>query len=306
MKKIIISICVLVTLFGCTAKENEIKIVTPTGAPALAFLEEMDSPNFETNSSPSNIISMMNSNSDKDIVVIDAISGIKAINNGAPYKLAALLTFGNFYIAKTGNDDDVMSKGDKIVLFGKGITPDIIFHYLFNDEFDDSIEYVNAVADAGKVLASGKNFETGNTIDYVFIAEPILTTILNNQEANTYGKAGVYLDIQEEYKKISGSSMIQAGLFVKDGSMVDEYLNNLENSINKLLNDETYVNSLLADKDEDIIATIYGLKTKQIKIALKKNSVSLGYKNAIDLKEDINNYLSLYNMETLDEEKIYK
>ena len=63
--------------------------------------------------------------------VIDTVNGIKAIEKGANYKLAASITFGNFYIASTGIDeDDIMDKDDYIVLFSMGATPDLIFHYV--------------------------------------------------------------------------------------------------------------------------------------------------------------------------------
>ena len=50
-----------------------LKIVCPTGAPAVAFYNQAENPNFETNSTPSNIVAMMNESSNKDIVVIDII-----------------------------------------------------------------------------------------------------------------------------------------------------------------------------------------------------------------------------------------
>ena len=83
-----------------------LKILCPTGAPAVAFYNYAKDSNFETNSVPKNIVSEMNQNSTKDIIVIDTVSGLKAINNGAPFKIASTITFGNFYIASTGNDDN--------------------------------------------------------------------------------------------------------------------------------------------------------------------------------------------------------
>lgn len=305
MKKLFTIILIFILASCSTSKE--VSIVCPTGAPSLAFLNEIDNPNFETNSVATNIVSLMSNGSDKDIVVIDTLSGVKAIKNGAPYKLAATITFGNFFIAATGTDDNnLMDKGDKIVIFGQGMTPDVIFHLIFNNEFDDSIEYVNAVADAGKVLASSKNFESGSTIDYVFIAEPVLSTILNNKDALTYGKASIYMNIQDEYKKLTGSELVQASLFIKDGFNDKDYLNRLNENINKLLNDENYVNELIADKDSDELSTIYGLNSNLIVNVLNSNSINLGFKGAYDNLEAINFYLNLFNEEGINEEEIYK
>ena len=84
-------------LVGCNKNVEDIQIISPTGAPSIAFYEQAGNKNFQTNGTPSNIVSMMTSSSDKDIVVIDTVSGIKAINAGANFKIAATITFGNFF-----------------------------------------------------------------------------------------------------------------------------------------------------------------------------------------------------------------
>ena len=188
---------------GCVKKQTveTVKVICPTGAPAVAFYTHFDDENFETNGTPSNIVSFMNETSPYDAVVIDTVSGIKAINNGAPFKLLSTITFGNFFIASTGHDEDgVMDASDKIVLFGKNQTPDLLFHYIYGTDYDASIEYVTAVSDAAGCLASGKNVATGSDVDYVFVAQPVLFATLNNKNAPTYGKSGVYANIQDEYK----------------------------------------------------------------------------------------------------------
>ena len=324
MKKILLCLLVLISVCACSAVKEEtannavenledyskLTIVTPTGAPSLGFLNYIDSPTFETNSTVNNILSMMTSTSSKQVVVIDTISGIKAINKGAPYKLAANLTFGNFYIASCGNDDNsIMDKGDRIVLFGQGTTPDVIFHYLYGNEFDEGIEYVAAVSDAGKCLAAGKNFETGNEVNYVFIAEPILTTILNNKEVPTYSKAGIYANIQEIYREKTGKNMIQASMFVKsDGSIkdIDSFYNYFSNNINSILTDPGYVETLLENKSDEEVSSIYGIKPAMIKNVLTKNTVGLGFIKAYDNKESIDEFISLFNLEKTNEEIYFK
>lgn len=312
MKKII-SLLLLIFLTSCLNIKNKnsaLKIIAPTGAPSLAFLNEAQNDNFETNSVPTNIISMMNETSDKDIIVIDTISGLKAIDSGAPYKLAATITSGNFYIAACGNDiDKTMNKGDKIVLFGQNLMPDIIFHYLYGNEFDEEIEYVSSVGDAGKVLASSKNFETGNDINYVFIAEPILTTVLNNKEVATYQKAYTYLNIQDEYYKKTNKSLISASLFIKNDAnkdSIDAYLENLEKNINKLLNDQEYVDELLKANNTDELTSVYGLNSNMIKDVLKDNSIGLCFIKASENVNVLNEFINLFGMDSINEEIIYK
>lgn len=317
MKKILVIFVLLVSLFGCKKVETVVDynysnmgIVTPTGAPSLAFINSIDDPTFETNSNISNIVSMLTSSSDKRIVVIDTISGIKAIKKGAPFKLAANITFGNFYIASTGNDENgLMGEEDNIVLFGKNTTPDLIFHYIYGNKFDNSIEYVNAVSDAGKCLAAGKNLETGNSVDYVMIAEPVLSTILANKETPTYGSASIFVNIQEEYKKISGEEMIQASIFVKDDGYIkdaEDYFYYLDSNINKILNDKEFVDECLKTKSDEEITSVFGINRKMIANALSTNSIGLGFKKAYENKDAIDAFIKIFDLEETDEEIYFK
>lgn len=298
----------LICLTSCNVDHSTLKIVCPTGAPALAFYNNVENANFETNSTPSNIVSMMNGNSNYDIVVIDTVSGIKAINNGANFKLAVTLTFGNFYLAATGNDENsTLDKDDVVILFGQNQTPDLLFNKIYGEGYN--VEYVTNVQDAAKCLASGKNMITKSTVDYVFIAQPALYTILNNKDAPTYGNASVYANIQEEYKKITNYDLVQASLFVNvnsDSKMVDSFLKDLEKDINNLLENP----SLLSDKIDftsQELSTKYGVNFKACEQLLNDdNAIGLGYKKAIDNKENIDNFISLFNLGTTNEEIYYK
>ena len=277
----------------------------------MCFYKEALNSNYETNSTPKNIISMMTSSSDKDIVVIDTVSGIKAINSGSPYLLAATITFGNFYIASTGNDEDkVMDKDDTIVLFGEGQTPDYLFHYLYGDQFDGSIEYVGNVQDASKCLASGKNLATESLVDYVFVAQPVLYSVLNNTQAPTYGKASVYVNIQEEYKKKTNNlSLIQASLFVKnttDRKLVDAYLSSLEENINLAISSPEVVKEHMNQLSSEEATSLFGINSNVACEVLKdNNALGLGYKSAKENKEAIDKFISLFGMEETNEEIYY-
>ena len=116
-----------------------------------------------------------------DIVVIDTLSGLNAIKDAdAPYQILATITFGNFYLVGTGNDDDqTIDADDKIVLFGQNQTPDKLFKFLYPNF--TNITYVTNFQESGKCLCSGKTTNGAEDADYVFVAEPILTNILTNQ-----------------------------------------------------------------------------------------------------------------------------
>ncbi|MCQ2087556.1 MAG: hypothetical protein MJZ37_05765 [Bacilli bacterium] len=295
---------------GCSRVEfieSTVKVICPTGAPAVAFYNHASDENFETNGAPANILSFLNASSPYDVVVIDTVSGLKAIKNGAPYKMHSTITFGNFFIASTGNDEDeTMSSDDKIVLFGKNQTPDLLFHYIYGNQYDDAIEYVNAVTDAASCLASGKNVLTGSDVDYVFIAQPALFSTLNNTNAPTYGKSAIAANIQELYKnKTNNKSIVQASVFVKNGSNCDEYLEILKSDIETLLDFPTEVETALGSVDEDEVKAKYGVPARIMKaVVANNNGLGLGFKKARDNLADINNFINIFGLEGINEDYV--
>ena len=297
-RKLLLSCLLSLLLVGCK-NTNNITILTPTGAPALAFYTEINNPNFNTNATPKNILAKFNENGE-DVIVIDTISGLKAINNGAPYKIAATITFGNFYLASTGNDDNnELDLTDNIVIFGKDQTPDILFNYIYGDGYN--LFYVDSVANAAKCLISGKTLDNNNDVDYVFVAEPVLTNALNNNK-----NATIYHNIQEKYKeKSNGNELIQASVFVKDNTdkNINKYLDNLNNNIDKLLKDSSLLNKDVKDDDFNLK---YGINPNIAKKTIENgNRIGLGFKMALDNKENIKAFANLFNV-NLNEEKIYK
>lgn len=318
MKKIIV-ILISLMLAGCAtnikeeSKEKQLSIVVPAGAPSLAFYNELDNEHFNTGDAAS-IIPELKGENGSDIIVIDTVNGIRALNAGANYKLAATLTFGNFFIASTGNDDNgVMDSDDYIVLFSQGTTPDLVFHYIYGNEFDSNIHYVQAVSDASTCLIKGINISDDEHsideepyVDYVMIAEPALTAAMSQNE-----NVSVYANIQDEYaNKSGGLQMIQASVFVSnkvEESQIDSYLNSLETTINELLeNPELFADATSTLEDVEV-KEIFGVPNAKIATkVLKTNTIGLGYKKAYDNKEAIDAFVSLFGLEETSEEIYFK
>lgn len=313
MKKLVILAIPLLALSACGkhVDASNQNIVCPTGAPAFAFYKQCQNPNFETNSVPKNIVAMMTETSNKDFVVIDTVSGVQAIGKGAPYKLAASLTFGNFFIASTGNDEDgKMDAGDKIAIFGKGATPDLLFHYIYGTTYDSGIEYdgLSNVQDAAKCLITGKNEATGSSIDYVFIAQPVL---LNALAKNS--KAAVYANIQEKYQEKSGGKrLIQASLFIKnsaDKSIAKQFMKDLESDVKAALKNPDVIteeiNKVLTTEES---SALYGVNPELAVKAIKAdNGLGLGYEKSYSIKADIDAFLKdIQGINETSEEIYYK
>ena len=307
MKKNYLFLLSLLLLAGCNNKNESVKdstdtsfdvsIISPTGAPALAFYNYQNSDKYETNATPKNILATMTENG-KDIVVIDTISGLKAIDNGAPYKIAASLTFGNFYLASTGNDDNnALDKDDKVIVFGENQTPDLLFKYLYGTDYN--VSYVDSVATAAKTLISGKTIDTKEDVDYVFVAEPVLTNALKNNQ-----NAKVYANIQDLYKeKTNGKELVQASLFVKNTTNEKGYKNFLS-SLKKDVEDVIANSELMTTNDEEAFTSKYGIASSLARVTIaKNNAIGLGFKYALENKDNIANFCKLFNYE-LNEESI--
>lgn len=287
---------------------EDFSIVTPTGAPALAFYNYASYKNFETNSVPTNIVAMM-SKGEKDVVVLPTNTGVQAIvNSKAEYKIAATITFGNFYIVSMNNDDNqTMDANDTILLFQKNNVPDKIFHYVYGDSLNNALHYVSAVSDAASAIIGGKftdpDLGTELVPNYVMIAEPALSNVVSKK-----GDAiSVYANVQEEYKKKSNNAeLFQASVFVKSSleyEKVHLFLKGLESDIKDAIADPSKMSAGMS-KIEDA-ATVYGVAPAMAESVLRKNNgMGLGFKLAKENKDAINTFLGIFGINNVDE-KIY-
>lgn len=308
-QKIILLTLTSLLLTGCgtTTHELPFKILVPNGAPAVAFYNYATDANFETNGTPTNIVAMMTENSEYDVIVIDTTSGIKAIGNGSPYKMAATITLGNFYLASTGRDADGMTVGDKIILFGnENAVPSKIFHYLYGTDYDSGIEYVTNVAMASACLVSGTNTATSSNVDYVFIAQPVLYKAL---QANA--SASIYKNIQTEYASKSGNlPLMQASIFVKnsaDKTEVNGLLKTLKSDISKGVDDPSKIKEGIDQlEDKDLATSRFGVDSTTIEAVMSTNGLGLGYMNSFDNKSAVDAYIALFSMGATSEEIYYK
>ena len=318
MKKIIIPLILAsMTLVACQTNKDtsseevpaydrsSLSIVTPTGAPALAFYNYAGLDNFETNAVPTNIIAMMAAGQ-KDVVVLPTNAGVQAIKTkGAQYNIAATITFGNFYIASMGNDaDNVMNEGDTILLFQKDNVPDKIFHYVYGDAFDTNIHYVSAVSDAAAACISGTfvDADTGTNMvpNYVMIAEPVLTNVLSKKDT-----VSVYANIQEKFKEKSGDKEIfQASVFIKNSldkvDLAKSFLSSLKEDIEGAIAEPSKLSEGMNKANN--AAELFGVAPAMAENVLKKNNgMGLGFKYAKDNKEGIENFLSIFGITGIDE-----
>lgn len=279
--------------------------VTPTGAPAIAMSFFSGFENFQTNSDPTNILAMM-TKGNADLAVLPTNVGVQAIRQGnLPYKIHSTLTHGNIYIASTGNDKNgIMDADDYIVSFQKGAVPDKIFHFVYGETYENALHYVSNAQEAAKCLKMGKNLaDDGKTVDYVVLAEPALTNVLE-----TTPNASQYADLQELYKvKSGGKEFYQASLFVKTDLDIHTFMEpvrgNLNISIREMNEDPNKVVELM-NKNSNPEAT-FGVKPEIAKKLFENgNKMNIKYSGANENIEGLNFFLSLFGMEPLTYEEI--
>lgn len=318
MKKYLSLIAVALALTACNTNSSNqgtgefdrtsLSIITPTGAPALAFYNYSGSERFETNSNPAEGIIPQMVTGQKDVVVLPTNAGMQAIlNKKAEYQIAATITFGNFYLVSMNNDTNkTLDADDTILLFQKGNVPDKVFHYVYGDDYNSNIHYVTAVSDAAAAVNAGffADAETGNNIvpNYVMLAQPVLTTVLNKNADKGYV---VYADMQAKYKeKSNNQALFQASVFVKkslDRKVVTSFLDSLKADIDAAIKNPDVIQEAL--KDAQDAQTVYGIAPAMATTVTKNNNgMGLGFERAINNKEAVETFLKLFGIEGFDEE----
>ena len=292
------------TLVGCNKAQPELSIMTPTGAPALAFYNHVTDAKFETNSVPNNILTEMVGAS-KDVVVLPTNVGVKAIvSQNVQYKIAATITFGNFHVAATGHDDDgVMGADDYIVLFQKNNVPDKLFHAVYGNSLDAGLHYVDDVSWAAKCLIQGKDVttETKDPVDYVLIAEPAFTSAKAQKATITE-----YANIQEKYKEVQTADIFQASVFIKNGVDATSFLENLKGEVEAVIaNGDLIVEKTSSLSAEDAQTRLGVAPQVAANVTKNGNGMGLGFKYARENKEGIDKFLSLFGMNATSEEIYY-
>lgn len=267
----------------------------PTQAPSVAMAEFASLDKFETTSDPSLLAPAMIAGQ-YDVVIAPTNVGMQAIKSEskAPYKLLATITFGNFYIAATGNDDDeIMDVSDYIVIFQPPGIPNKVFSYCYGGGFDAVAHNVGTNANAQACLELGRNdLDSGTDVDYVLVAEPSLTLGLN-QNSN----ARIYEDLQNKYYSKSGGSLItQASIFVKNTleskDIKEEFLPLLKSSIEGFIAKPSDLKKAMNKVTG--AQSFFGVEPAVAEEATKNgNRMGLGIKESKDILTDTNKFLGV-------------
>lgn len=310
MKKIIIPILPLLMLTNCggTDNLNELSILSPTGAPSLCFYSYANNEKFITTSNPQNGIIPMFIKGEYDVIVAPTQGGLnQIINQKVNYQIAATITFGNFYIISTGRDsDNEMNAGDKVLLFQENDLPGRIFNFLYGDLNLWTYSVASAALTKSVIENNGiLKDETNIEFDYIFTAEPVVTTT----------NSTIFKNVQNDFNnKTDGKILTQASIFIKKNAnrtKVLSFLNKIKSDVDKcLINPSIVQTSLEALGSPEAQQGKYGVSGAIAKKIIENgNKFSLGFQNAFDIKNDLQQFVDLFpnlNLGILNEEIFYK
>ena len=239
MKKflsLMLILCLTMSLAAfADADEYRVKVTAPSGAPALALATlAVDAPEDYTFVAADTIAAAFAGN-EADFIIAPLNAGAKLYKAGkSTYKLAAMVCWGNLYIASQKADfklEDI--NGETITLFGENtINASVALYVLEQTGIRPAeVAYLAGAADTQALLLSDAEA-------IVMTAEPALTAAKMKNEAIT-GYA-----VNDIYKAATGyDGFAQAALFVRAETLeahpdtVKEYLNQVAASCEKCTTD---------------------------------------------------------------------
>ena len=225
MKKII-SLLMVLGIFLCVSAcgdkaDGELTLMAPDGAPALAVASILSEGKIGGKTLKPEILSGVDEiaaktrTGESDISVMPINVAAKLYNAGVNIKLVSVNVAGCLYmVGKTGINSLSDLKGKVVYNIGEGGTPDLTFRYILSRS---GIEYeLGETPVAGKVVLNYVSAASmlvpllkKGAAEYGIMGEPAVTNC--NAAAGTV----TVLDLQREWKAVTGEDYTQAGVVVK-------------------------------------------------------------------------------------------
>jgi len=279
---------ILLTACGNTSKyQVSLKVATPKGAPAIALYKYLGDTDHVEVGDPTNVVGYFTETAGREVLFAPTNAGVAAIKKGSPFKLAATVTFGNFYLVKTGNDtDNELNEGDRVLSFQQNGVAGKLFSAVYGD-LDLNINWSNNSGTAKvELLTNTANY------DYAFLAEPDVDAAL---KANN--NISEYQNVQTAYKnKFDNNEITQASIFVHndvDHDTAVEFLNQIEKDVEALLNKPSVIVSETKDLEAEFVTGKIGGTTADIQSLLERdNRLGIGFKKAVTNKDAIDTFMT--------------
>ena len=289
------------SLAGCHSFSTNplgLKVAAPAGSPAIALFAHIGEDSVEINAAE-NVQGYMTDAADKDMVILPTNYGINAIvNKKVGFKIAATVTFGNFYLLSTGLDDNSeLTAGDKVLAFQQNGVAGKLLNYVYGDRNLD-ITYLADAKSVKDAILTSQDFD----YDYVLLAQPVVKVILEKKSSYS-----IFADLQSDYKiKTNGKEITQASIFVKnsaDVELVQKALETIKSDINHMISNPQDLISQTSSLEQEKVSAKFTTTAETVKYLIENgNQLGVGYKDALSNKANIDSFLNALGMGETNEE----
>jgi NitT/TauT family transport system substrate-binding protein len=206
MKKLIMTLWLILILSACQPTQDVITMIVPSGSPELAqlFMQNQGLYQVDIVQGADPLIAAFGAKS-HDVIFAPTNLGAKMYSANPSYVLLGVVVWGNLYlVSNTGLDDLTDLNQKEITVFGQNQTSDIILrHILLEQNIQAELTYVDSVA----------------TATSLFLADPsriVLTAEPSFSKIQSIASPLKWISLQEAYGNIHGTtSYPQAGIFIK-------------------------------------------------------------------------------------------
>lgn len=277
MKKLLLAFSMILSLFlfvSCAKDDYKLKVAGPSGAPVVAASNALDSEKQTLNLNlEASALQPLFVNGEEDIIIAPINLGANMYSKNGNYKLGAVLTWGNLFLASKAEIKSVADlEGKDLVLFGEATINDVVVKKAL-----EGVTYNATYLGSTQATQAALIADTENKV--YLVAEPALSA------AKTKIASLKTLSIQDLFKAKSGNNKFaQAGVFVNvktveaHKSVVKDFLSDVKKSCELAKSDA----SALADK-----AIALGITTPKAVLASSIPGCNIEYVSAKDAKASV-------------------
>lgn len=239
--------------------DYQLKWITPTSTPALAFYDQGKNENWVSSASPATTVIPAFGTATYDAIVFDGVSGLNLVKkNNWGWKMAKWISGGNFYVVSTLHAAKTdFAAGQTITGFVKSGNAAQTFLKLSKEKwgwtYDDSqATFLNGVAEVQSAMISD-----ADSRDYWIVADPIYTSVKAALAKN--GKTlNLISDLQADWKSAYNAGTIPAAaLFVRSSSydahkeVFDKFLSETQTRVDNSIDNVASVTKAVTDYGTD-------------------------------------------------------
>lgn len=224
---------------------------------------------------------------ESDLAIVPSNLALQAYKKDLGYKIAGTIGWGSLYLVSTEEVDSLLDlEGCEIYNTGKGLTPDIVFKDILQNnnvnENNITFSYVGAASELAPLVMSGQ-------AKYAVLPEPVLSTVMAKNE-----NIKIICNLNDEWKKVHDveNGYPQSTLLIKE-----EFYNTIKDSglydeiINKFIESEDWaINNpeLAAEQCEKLDITV----NKDVIDKSMKNS-NLAFTKIENCEQEYETYFSI-------------